>query len=70
MFDSDLLIGLLLGIAIGAGIGIGIGISTGRRNKPWSELNEREKRVRIIAIVTGSVLFIAGVVIFFIRLLS
>ena len=59
-------IGLLLGFATG----IGTGISIGKKQKPWSELNEQEKRVRIIAIVTGSVLFIAGVVIFFMRLLS
>jgi len=62
--------GFGIGLAVGFAAGIGTGISIGKKQKSWSELSEREKRVRIIAIATGGVLFVALVVVFLIRLLS
>ena len=62
--------GYVIGLAVGLGAGIAIGISIGRKPKPWSELTAGEKKTRIISIVAGVVLLIAGVVFFLIRLLS
>ena len=64
------MIGWILGLAGGMGIGISIGISIGKKHKPWSELTDKEKRTRIISIATGVVLFIAGVVVLVVRLLT
>ena len=69
-FVVGLAVGLGAGIAVGLGAGIAIGISIGKKQKPWSELTAGEKRTRIISIAAGGILFIAGVVVFFIRLLS
>jgi len=66
MGDAGFGLGLLLGFAAG----IGTGISIGTKQKPWSELNEREKKVRIGVIAAGSVLALALVIFFFIRLYS
>jgi len=62
--------GYAIGLAVGLGAGIAIGISIGRKQKPWSELTAGEKKTRIISIAAGTVLLIAGVVVFLIRLLS
>jgi hypothetical protein len=62
--------GYAIGLAVGLGAGIAIGISIGRKQKPWSELTAGERKTRIISIAAGGVLFIAGVVVFLIRLLS
>ena len=62
--------GYVIGLAAGLGAGIAIGISIGRKDKPWSELTAAEKKPRIISIAAGGVLFVAGVVVFLIRLLS
>jgi uncharacterized membrane-anchored protein YhcB (DUF1043 family) len=55
---------------IGIGIVIGIGIGTYftsliAKQKPWSELSEQEKKIRIGLTVTGGILFILGIVTFF-----
>jgi len=55
----------LIGCIAGIGIGMAIGISLGKKQKSWSELNEKEKKERILLIVLGSVLFLAGVISFF-----
>ena len=68
--DSGFMIGWILGLAGGMGIGISIGISIGKKQKPWSELTDNEKRTRIISITAGVVLLVAGVVVFLVRLLT
>ena len=62
--------GYPIGLAVGIGAGIVIGIAIGRKQKPWSELTAAERRNRIIAIAAGGVLFVAGLVIFVVGLLS
>ena len=62
--------GYPIGLAAGIGAGIVIGIAIGRKQKPWSELTAAERRNRIIAIAAGGVLFVAGLVIFLVGLLS
>ncbi|MFC2035385.1 hypothetical protein ACFLUJ_04580 [Chloroflexota bacterium] len=62
--------GLGLGLLLGFAAGIGTGITIGKQQKPWAELNEKEKKVRIIAIVIGTGLCIAGIMIFVIRISS
>ncbi len=56
--------GIGLGIIVGIGIGLFFGIAF-KPQKPWSELAEKEKIVRIILITGCIVLFIAGIVTFF-----
>ena len=62
--------GFGLGLLLGFAAGIGTGISIGKKQKPWSELTAAEKRLRIISIAAGGVLFVALVVVFLIRLSS
>jgi hypothetical protein len=62
--------GYAIGLAVGFGAGIVIGISIGRKQKPWSELTAAERKNRIIAIAVGGVLFVAGLVVFLVRLIS
>ena len=68
--DSGFMIGWLLGLAAGMGIGISIGISIGKKQKPWSELTDSEKKTRIAFITAGVVLLVAGVVVFLVRFLT
>ena len=63
-------IGLAVGLSAGIAIGISIGIPIGKKQKPWSELTAGERKTRIISIAAGGVLFVAGVVVLLIRLLS
>ena len=60
---SDLTAVLLQGMYMGIGIAIGlsIGIAIGKKQKPWSEMTEEEKRMRKIAISAGIILLIIGV---------
>lgn len=51
-----------VGYAIGIFTGLAIGLIVGRRQKPWSELTQREKRNRIGLIAAGVVLLAAGIV--------
>jgi len=55
------------GFAIGIAVGLGLGMTMGRKQRPWSELTEKEKKVRIgimvalgIAVVAGFVVFLAS----------
>ena len=57
---SDFVIGIPIGIAIGIAIGISLGISIGKKQKPWSELTEEEKRNRMILIGVGIIILIFG----------
>ena len=52
--------GFATGIAVGFGLGLVVGSLT-QKQKPWSELTEREKRTRKIAIGAGSVLLALGI---------
>ena len=65
--DSAYMIGWLLGLAAGMGIGISIGIAIGKKQKPWSELTDSEKKTRIVSITAGVVLLVAGGVVFLVR---
>lgn len=51
-----------VGFAIGIVTGLAIGLVAGRKQKPWSELTEKEKRIRIGIIATIAILVIAGVI--------
>ena len=55
---SDWGVGYLLGMSSG----LAIGLIAGRRQKPWSELTQKEKRIRIGLIAAGVVLLAAGIV--------
>jgi len=52
------------GYAIGIATGLAIGLVTARKQKPWSELTAREKKLRIGLLITGVVLLIAGIITF------
>jgi len=52
-----------VGFAIGIAVGLAIGIVSGRRQKSWSELTEKEKKIRIGLIAAGVVLLVVGVVV-------
>ena len=51
-----------VGYAIGIFTGLAIGFVVGRRQKPWSELTQKQKRIRIGLIAAGVVLLAAGIV--------
>lgn len=53
------------GFVIGMAIGFSAGFAAGRKQKPWSELTEKEKKIRIGMIVACAVALVAGVVAFF-----
>ena len=57
---------LAVGFAIGIATGLAIGIAATRKEKPWSELSDREKRLRIGILAAGVALFIAGLAVFFV----
>lgn len=52
------------GFATGIAVGLVIGLVTARRQKPWSELTDKEKRVMIWLIAAGVVLLAVGIVTF------
>ena len=55
------------GFATGIGIGFVLGLVVGRlgvKQKPWSELTEKEKKTRKILIALSSALVLLGVVAF------
>jgi hypothetical protein len=54
-----------VGFATGIIVGLVIGIFAGRKQKPWSELTEKEKRIRIWLIGGGVILLAAGIVTLF-----
>jgi hypothetical protein len=52
------------GFATGIGVGFGLGLVVGSltiKQKPWSELTEKEKKSRKIAIGVGSFLLLLGI---------
>ena len=53
------------GFATGIGVGFALGLVVGRlgvKQKPWSEMTEKEKKTRKIAIGAGSILLLLGIV--------
>ena len=53
------------GFATGIGVGFALGLVVGRlgvKQKPWSEMTEKEKKTRKIAIGVGSFLLLLGIV--------
>ena len=60
---SDFVIGIPIGIAIGIAIGISIGIAIGKKQKPWSELTEEEKRIKKLIIGIAMIILIIGVLV-------
>jgi len=53
------------GFATGIGVGFVLGLVVRRlgvRQKPWSEMTEKEKKTRKIAIGAGSILLLLGIV--------
>jgi len=56
------------GFAAGIGVGFAIGLIVGRlgaKQKSWSELSDRERKLRIGLIALGVIALAAGVVVFF-----
>ena len=56
-----------VGYAIGIFTGLAIGLAVGRRQKRWSELTQKEKKIRIGLIAAGVVLLAAGIVVLLTR---
>ena len=50
------------GFAIGIAVGFVSGLAAGRKQKSWSELTEREKRIRMGIMGVLAALVVAGVV--------
>jgi len=67
---SDFVIGIPIGIAIGIAIGLNLGIAIGKKQKPWSELTEEEKKIRKIAIGAGTAILLLGIIVFLWLLLT
>jgi len=56
-----------VGYAIGIATGLAIGFAAGRRQKRWSELTQKEKRIRISIVAAGVVLLAVGIVVLLTR---
>jgi hypothetical protein len=56
------------GFAIGIAVGLGLGMTMGRKQRPWSELTEKERKVRIGIMAVLGVVVIAGLVVFLARM--
>ena len=61
---SDWVVGYVMGMAVGIGAGFAVGFAAGKKQKPWSELTEQEKRLRKLLIGTGIALLVLGAVVF------
>ena len=57
---SDFVIGIPIGIAIG----LILGFIIGKKQKPWSELTEEEKKILKISIGIGVVILLIGMIVF------
>ena len=60
---SDWVAGYVMGMVVGIGAGFAIGLAAGKKQKSWSELTEREKKIRKIAIGAGVALLGLGVIV-------
>jgi hypothetical protein len=61
---SDFIIGFIIGVPIGTALGIAIEVAIGIQQKPWSELTDKEKKIRKNALFVGFITLIIGVVVF------
>ena len=52
-----------VGYAIGIAAGFAIGFVAGRRQKRWSELTQKEKRIRISMVAAGVLLLAIGIIV-------
>ena len=52
-----------IGMIIGLVIGFSMGIIIGKKQKPYSEMNEKEKKIHKIVISTGIILLTIGVIV-------
>lgn len=59
------MVGYAIGLAVGFSVGLATGIAVGKKQKPWSELSPQEKKLKIVFIIVGFILFLAGVAAFF-----
>jgi uncharacterized BrkB/YihY/UPF0761 family membrane protein len=55
--------GITIGILLGIAIGVSIGIAIGKKQKPWSELTEEEKKYMKIIIGVGVILLLIGLIV-------
>lgn len=53
------------GYVTGTAVGLACGVAIGSRQKPLSELTEREKKIRMGIIIALALVVVAGVVAFF-----
>jgi hypothetical protein len=49
------------GFVLGMAVGLSIGLAASRRRKPWSELSDRERKIRIGVMVGLGLVVLAGV---------
>jgi hypothetical protein len=56
-------VGMLIGMIIGIAIGISIGISIGKKQKPWSELTDQEKKQKKLIVGAGVVILLIGLIV-------
>jgi len=61
---SDWVVGYIMGMAAGIVAGFAIGFAAGKKQKPWSELTEQEKKLRKFLIGAGVALLVLGVMVF------
>jgi len=52
------------GFVIGLAIGLVIGFTAARKQKPWSELGAKEKRLMVGLVALGVIALAAGIVVF------
>jgi len=57
--------GYAIGLAVGFGAGLATGMALGKKQKPWPELSPQEKKLKILFVIVGFILFLAGVAAFF-----
>ena len=61
---SDWVAGYVMGLVVGIAAGFAIGLAAGKKQKPWSELTEQEKKIRKIMIGMGVALLVLGIIVF------
>jgi hypothetical protein len=50
------------GFVVGIATGLAIGLTASRKSKPWSELSEKEKKIRTVLIIILGASVLAGIV--------
>jgi hypothetical protein len=62
MSMSEYAIGIIVGILFGMSMGLSILIALREHQKPWTELTEKEKKTRKLAIGSGIAILLLGIV--------